>query len=385
VTPVHGTDWTGVEGAPSTSVSVAAPAFSFDSAATVDSLPTTRAGTLASFATGESVTFRLDSPTGTLLTGSHSVIGPAGTATTSTTLPAGTTQGTHDIHAVGSLGSQASASITVDTVAPTVSAAVIQKSAGGDVGYLAQAGTYYLYANVTDAVSGVAGVTADVSAITAGASASSLSAGSWTVGGVTYGYRSALLTADGTLAAGSKAFSIGATDVAGNVGSTGGWSVTVDNTAPASSNVQITNGGTTVGKPEAGDVLTLTYSDTMDAQSILAGWDGGATSVTVRITSAGGSDRLTVHDTGGTQLPLGTVRLNDTVYVATGAVDFTGSTMTRSGAVIQIVLGTPSGATGTSTSTPTMRWTTATGATDRAGNACTAGNLNEPGVADNDF
>ncbi len=385
VTPVQGSTWDGPEGTRSTAITMAAPSFSFDSAATVTSLPAPRTGTLAQFATGESVTFHLDSPTGTVLTGGHSAIGAGGTATTSTTLPAGTAQGLHTIYAVGSLGSQTSAQLTVDTVAPAVSAAAIVKSAGGLPGFLVQGGTYYVYANVSDATTGVASVTANVSTVTTGLTATPLSAGSWTVGGVTYTHRSGLLTAIGTLAPGAKAFSIGASDVAGNAGTATGFSVTVDNTAPDSSDVQISNGGSTVGKPETGDVVAFTYTETMDPASIMAGWSGAATSVTVQVQQAGGSDHLEVFDAAGTTLlALGQIRLNRTDFVTT-TVSFTGSTMTQSGATIQIVLGTPSGATGTAAGTATLRWSTSTAATDRAGNACAGGNLNEPGGVDTDF
>jgi hypothetical protein len=385
VTPKHGTRWSGTEGPRSATVTIAAPSFAFDSSTTITSLPATRTGTLGQFATGESVTFRLDSPTGTVLTGSHAAIGAGGTATTSTTIPAGTAQGAHTVYAVGSLGSQASASITVDTQAPTVSAAVIQKSAGGDAGYLKQSGTYYVYANASDAVSSVASVTADVSTMTAGATASVLSAGSWTVGGTTYGYRSALLTTDAAMTAGPKAFSITAADTVGNSGTTPGFSATGDITAPAASNIQITDGGGTIGKPKTGDVVTFTFTDTIDAESVLAGWSGAATPVTVQLTSTGGSDRLNVFDAAGTTLlPLGQVRLNRTDYVA-GTVNFAGSTMTRSGTTITVVLGTTTGTTTTAAGTATMRWTTVATATDRAGNACTVANLNEPGAVDMDF
>ncbi len=72
-------------------------------------------------------------------------------------------------------------------------------------------------------------------------------------------------TATTPQAAGSKSFSITAADVAGNGGTTGGFSVIVDNTAPTGTDMQTTNvvGGTT-GLAETGDTITLSFSEPMD-------------------------------------------------------------------------------------------------------------------------
>jgi hypothetical protein len=386
ITPVHG-GWIGGEGSVSVVAAVGAPAFSFASSATITALPATRAGSLSDYVTGETVTFHLDTAGGPILAGSTTPdpIGFAGTATTSVTIPAGTADGVHDVVAVGSDGSEAAASITIDTTAPVATAAVIGKSQGGRPEFVKQGGTYYVYANVTDAVSGVAAVTANVSTVTTGTTAAPLTAGSWTVAGVTYGYRSALLTASNPLAAGSKAFTISATDTVGNAGTTGGFSVTVDNTVPAPTDVQAANGGTTAGKVETGDIVTLTYSETMEPVSILAGWDGTSTTVTVRLIQAGGQDRLQVWNAANTaQLPVGLLRLGRADYT-TANVTFTGSTMTLSGGVVTIVLGTPSGATGTAAGTGTITWTPSATATDLASNASTTTNRTETGAADVDF
>ncbi len=126
-------------------------------------------------------------------------IGSSGSANITVTIPAGTSNGSHTVYAVGSGGSTASASILVDSVAPTVTAAAIAKTQGGTAGFVKQGGTYYVYANVTDGGSGVATVTANVSTVTTGQTAAALSSGSFVVGGVTYNYRSAQLTANATL------------------------------------------------------------------------------------------------------------------------------------------------------------------------------------------
>ena len=97
--------------------------------------------------------------------------------------------------------------------------------------------------------------------------------------------------------------------------------------------------------------VTLTFSEIIDPQSVLAGWTGAAQNVVVRITNNAGGDLLTVRNAANTaQLPLGSVNLIGTAYV-TANRDFgatgTASTMVQSGTTITITLGTPSGATGT--------------------------------------
>ena len=391
VTPRQGT-WIGSESPASTNVVIAAPSLVFSSSTTLTTLPATLAGTIAGYATGETVTWRLDDPsTGTLLTGSITPdpVPASGTSSLSVTIPAGTPNGVHQVYAVGSLGTQANAAVTVnvpDTTPPTVTAAAIGKTGGGVTDRIKQGGTYYVYANASDPgspSSGVATVRANVSTVTTGQTAVNLVAGTYTAGGVTYGYRSAALTANNSLTAGAKSFTVTATDVATNTG-TGTFSVTVDNTVPAPSNVQTGNAGV-AGKAETGDSMIFTFSEAMEPVSVLAGWDGSATTVTVQLIQNAGGDRVQVWNTGNTaQLPLGVIRLQRTDYTVAN-VNFTASTMTMSGSTVTVVLGTPSGAVGTAAGTATMRWTAATGATDTAGNACLANTVNEAGVADVDF
>jgi hypothetical protein len=113
-----------------------------------------------------------------------------------------------------------------DFLAPVVASSVIAKSAGGTPGFVKQGGTYHVYANVTDdgnPSSGVGTVTGNASNVTTGQTAVALSAGSFSVGGVSYGFRSAQLTADGSLSAGSKSYSVSATDNASNGPTTGSF------------------------------------------------------------------------------------------------------------------------------------------------------------------
>jgi hypothetical protein len=282
-------------------------------------------------------------------------------------------------------------SAKADWSPPAASASVIAKTAGGPGGYIRQGGTYYVYANITDAgnpPAGTASVTANVSSITTGLTAAPVAAGSYTVDGAAYNYRSAALTANATLAAGSYAYTLSLTDGAGNGATRTGLTVTVDNIAPSTTDVQTANAtGGTAGKPELADQLVLTYSEPMDPTSILAGWTGAATNVVVRITDGGtnGNDVLTVRNAANTaQLPLGSINLGRKDFVpATRDFGATGtaSQMTQNASVITLTLGTPSGTTGIAAGTGSMIWTPSASATDRAGNPSSTTAKTESGAA----
>jgi hypothetical protein len=176
-----------------------------------------------------------------------------------------------------------------------------------------------------------------------------------------------------------------ATDQAGNVTNSAIVSNRiVDNTAPRGTDIQITNGpGGVVGLPQQGDVVTYTFSEPIRPASILAGWTGTATAVTVRLSSAT-SSLLTVYNSANTaQLPLGSISTGRR-YTAV-ATTFTASTMVQSGNTISITLGSNGLALTLFTSNTTLQWTTAITATDLAGNAVVAATVAETGTADPDF
>jgi hypothetical protein len=282
-----------------------------------------------------------------------------------------------------SLGSAA------DWTPPTVPSAVIAHSAavGGAVG---QGKTYRVYANVNDTgnpASGVSTVTANVSNITSGQTSANLSSGSFTVGATSYGYRSNSLTADSPLS-GSKSFSITATDGASNSATQGGFSVTIDNTAPSGTDVQTADFGGNAGKAEQSDTVTFTFSEQMDPDSILSGWNGSSTNVVVHIDTSGSNDPLTVYDsTNTTQLKLGTLSLQRNYVLGNRTFGLTGaaSTMVQSGSAITVTLGNPSGSTKNVGSANTMTWVPSASASDPAGNACSTTTVNESGGSDVEF
>ncbi|MEA2330868.1 MAG: large repetitive protein [Thermoleophilaceae bacterium] len=287
-----------------------------------------------------------------------------------------------------------------DFRAPSVDSSAIAKSAGGTRGFVKQGGTYHVYANVSDTgnpASGVATVAADVSLVSAGQSTAALVPGSFSVEGAAYNFRSAQLTADTPLAEGSRTYSVTAADSAANGGTQSGFSTMVDNTAPTATDVQTASGAATVALAEAGDSIMFTFSEPIDPESVLAGWNSGSANVVVRLVNGAlaGSDTLQVYNAANvTQLPLGSVDLAAPGYVggllggeiglfgATG----TASTMTMSGSTITVVLGTASGqAATTALLNSTMVWTPSATATDRAGNGVTAVTATETGAADREF
>ena len=386
--------WSGSESPRSAAVTIQSPGVSITSATTVTSLPATVTAAITGYAQGQTITFKLDSATGTTLTSSLSptTIPAGGAATATITLPAGTAQGAHTIYAVGSQGDTANASLTVNR--PTVSTAAIAKSAGGVSGSIKQGGTYYVYANVTGAgtpPAGLSTLTADVSAITTGQTAAALSSGSWTVNGQTYDYRSAQLTAKSTLSAGTDSFTVKMTDTAGTATTTS-YSVTVDNTAPHASAIQTANvSGGTAGKAELGDTMTLTYSEAVDSNTIQSGWGGASTPVIIKIIDGGSSsdDTLQVLNASTSAvLAFGTIDLGRKDYVSqtiTFGGSGTASTMVQSTATITLTLGTPSATATTAASTGTMSWTPSAIVTDAAGNAMSTSAVTESGTADKDF
>ncbi len=287
---------------------------------------------------------------------------------------------------VGPLGPQ-SVTIAVDATAPTVSA-VLQKSTLGLTGATRSSGSYRIYANVVDPgdpATGVNTVRADASALTSGQTSVILNPGSFVVGGVTYGYRTGQLTTGSGVTAGTKTYTVTATDVAGNSSGPLPFTAVVDNTAPVATSIEILNGGTTPGKPETGDRVVFGSSERLDPESIQAGWDGSATAVTVRITNNGGGDRIRIRNAANNaNLPFGTVFLTNTGYV-TAQRDFTGSTMVQVNGVITVTLGTPSGTTGTVITPSIASWNPTTTVDDAAGNPMVNTAVNEGGTSDVQF
>lgn len=284
----------------------------------------------------------------------------------------------------------------VDTTPPTVSAAAVARSGGGTAGAIRPGATYYLYAAAADTgvgATGMAGVRADASAITAGQTSVALSSGSWTLEGVAYGWRSASLVASSSLTDGtSLSVPVTATDRAGNAGGRTA-TVSIDATPPTGVDVQTANGGTTAGRADGGDKVYLTYSEALDPSTILGGWNGsGGVSAVVRITDGGtGNDVLSVWNAANSSLlPLGSIDLGASDYVSASTTFGSGGTassLTISGTLVTVTLGTSNASSRTIAggAGSTMTWTPSASLTDRAGNGCSTTVREETGTLDREF
>ena len=264
---------------------------------------------------------------------------------------------------------------------PPSGTSVIARSGSTTPGIISQGSTYHVYANAADAgnpASGVASVVANVDTITTGQTSAMLTTtgGPWTIGGTSYAYRSSALTANNPLSQGEKSYTVTMTDAHSPANAaTQTFTVTVDNSGPRAIDIQIVNGVGTAGKPDAGDVVTFTYSEAMAPASIRAGWLGTPVTVDVRLTNSGCSsnDTLSVASVN-----LGTVCLGRGDYV-NGNRSFPTSTMVMVGNTVVITLGgTP--ATLTAAGAGTLSWTPSTAATSLLGTPCSAAAATESGA-----
>jgi hypothetical protein len=122
VTPVLATSWSGPESAKSSPVTLSASL----TLSSVRVRPgTSLTGTANGFLAGETLRYRLDSPTGTELSGilagnaTPASVPATGGGSAAVMVPAGTSEGTHTVHAVTSpSGDSASADIVVDSTPP---------------------------------------------------------------------------------------------------------------------------------------------------------------------------------------------------------------------------------------------------------------------------
>jgi hypothetical protein len=232
--------------------------------------------------------------------------------------------------------------------------------------------------------SGVAQVRTNVSSVTTGSTNVSLTAGSYVIGGVTYGWRSNALTASNPLAAGTKSYTVWAVDAVGNTGQpprTASRSTTPRR--PRRTSRRRTPVPRVARRP-----ATRSSTPSASRSSRSPSWPDGAQFDHRHgsLISKGGSDRVQIWNSGNSaQLPVGTIMLNRTDY-ATKTSSFTGSSMVLAGNVLTVTLGTTiSTSVTTAAGTGTTRFNASATITDLAGNAASTANCNESGTADVDF
>jgi hypothetical protein len=258
---------------------------------------------------------------------------------------------------------------TLDNNGPTVT--LTGPAAGASV-----RGTINVDATATD-VSGVASVAVQYRLV---------GAATWTTlcTDVVAPYSCALNTT--TLTSGSSyEIRLAGTDTLLQTTTTTPITITVDNVAPTAVDIQALNGGT-ANTMDAGDTLTFTYSEPILPSSLLSGWDGTATAVTVRVTNAGANDTLEIYNAPNTtkvNLTAAPMALSRDVVSTNSTFS---ATMRRSGNAIVVTLGAlTSGAVKNGVKKGAMTWTPSAAATDLAGNAASVAAVTETGAVDRDF
>jgi len=273
----------------------------------------------------------------------------------------------------GNLGTTASYSAIVDSTSPSVTAAVVAMAAPATTGWGHRSGTYVVYAKASDAgvpASGIATVTADVSSLTPGQTALALPActSSCTVGGVTYGYKSASVTAGPAIADGSAGFSVTATDVAANT-ATSSYTATVDSTAPAVSAAAVVNSSPSDAgfvKPGAAYLVYANASDaggfgtvTADVSALTSGQTALALSACTSSCTVGGVTYgyKSASKTAGAAIPAG-----PTAFTVTATDKAANATVSTGSVTVDATGPTVSAVAIANTTTNTPGWVRASGA-----------------------
>lgn len=286
-----------------------------------------------------------------------------------------------------------------DVVGPTADSLSITSFAGGDIGFIRQGARIYVCANNVvdggDVPSGVKSVTMDISSF--GLPYTGYDLTKMTMSNSPYKTgicRGSLNSWEGDwparkpLPEGPYAYSVTMTDFVGNTSTMSDTGI-MDNTPPKAKDIQTSNGGAVVGKPELGDKITLTFSEIM---SRMLGDDAPTMrNVVVHIDNSGSNDVLSVWVEGNQRQDyyVGTVKLGGDYVSANRTFGATGvpSTLVRGSTpgTNVITLGTPSGTTNTVTGSRTMVWTPSANAMDRPGNPIVVSNVTESGAGDPDF
>lgn len=292
--------WTGAAGTTSAAIAVAAPAMSL-SPATITSLPGTTSATLTGFAASETVTFRLDSASGTVLTTSPATTttSASGGATATVTIPSGTTSGAHTVYATGAGGLSATAALTVTlpTPAVTLTATTFATLPGTTTATVAAFGASEPVTFRLDSSSGTSLGTATANASGAGSGSITIPAGTTSGAHTVY--------------------------AVGGAGSSATQAITVSALGASPTAMSFTNGGSTSRQPDNGDSVTLTFDRELQPRSICSAWSAtsatGSTTGTVRLsTPASGRNTLEVTAmTGCTSFGVGAIDMGRTNMTTT--------------------------------------------------------------------
>ncbi len=173
----------------------------------------------------------------------------------------------------------------------------------------------------------------------------------------------------------------------------------VDNSPIRGFDVQTANGGSTAGKLDSGDTMTLTYTEQAALSSISSGWTGSAMAVTVRLRDGKALGLGSTDDTisvlrNGAAVNLGAVNLRQNYIGANRTAEFAAtmvaSTTTVDGvSATRVTLTVGSQTSGSATSkvstSSVMIWTPSASATDVRGRAASTTPTSEAGTSDREF
>jgi hypothetical protein len=257
--------------------------------------------------------------------------------------------------------------IRLDSIEPTGS--IVAPAAGSSI-----SGQATVTSSSADALSGVASAAFQISPTGSGV---------WTTFGTAALAPWRAVVDSTTVPDGAYQLRVVTTDWAGNGFASPAVDVVVDNNRPTGIDIQGSNGGL-AGTLDAGDKLTYTFSESMAPGSILAGWTGAPTAVTVSVSSSRRS---------GTQqtvlgVALGTVNLGPRAWTRGRRVRFAATmTLTSPNVVTVTVSSCVSSCRRVSTGVgaATFTWTPSSGATDLAGNPVSTTTVTETGGPKQNF
>jgi chitinase len=164
----------------------------------------------------------------------------------------------------------------------------------------------------------------------------------------------------------------------------------VDNSGPRGVDIQTTNGGV-AGRIDAGDTVVFTYSERISLPTLLSGWDGSATAVSLRVRDGILVNFNSLNDVlDVTGVSLGAVSLDDSYapFLSTLRISatMTASTTNVNGVPATVITLRINEADGTSgVSNGTMSWVPSAAVTDLAGNPTSTAAVSESGNDDRDF
>jgi hypothetical protein len=158
---------------------------------------------------------------------------------------------------------------------------------------------------------------------------------------------------------------------------------TVDAKRPEPGGVRTTNvAGGTAGTIDAGDSLTLTYSETIEPASILSRFDGSPIAVRAEITQLSGNaaDVLRIFD-GTTALPIGSVSLGARGYLQNSpqSVNASMSYSAADGLRITFTASAPRNGQAQPNLRGALSWSSDDQVTDLYGNRVVVATVSEPG------